>query len=75
MMPAEYTRTGNNNVLFNNVPKGKEAVVLVFTISTDKQKVFYATQKLKIGDLVDEEIKLNEATMSEFKVMLKNIKN
>ncbi len=74
IMPGDLLKTKKNNVLFNNIPKGKEVVLLVYAISKDKKNVYYAKSKLISGDALKEEMKFSETTMAEFKEVLKGIK-
>ena len=62
-----------NTINYENVPEGREAIVLLFAISADKQKVFYATQKIKIGEKPKKEMVFKETSAKEFEIIAKTL--
>ena len=74
IMPGEFLPFSSNNIKFYDVPKGMDAVLLIYGFSADKKKVYYATQKVVLGDPLKETMKLSEVTLAEFKEVLKTIR-
>jgi hypothetical protein len=75
MLGGDFKTTPTGNVQFYNVPKGKDAVLLVYTLSPDRKKFWYHTQRVTLGDPLKEEIKMTETTAQGFKDMLRDVRN
>ncbi len=75
VMPGDFMPLKKDNIVFSNVPIGREAVVLVYAISKDKKTVSYASKKVILGKPLTEELKMTEVSLSVFKEILKYIKN
>jgi len=75
VMPGDFMPLKKDNIVFRNVPSGKEAVVLVYAISKDNKTVSYASKKVVLGKPLTEELKMTEVSLVEFKQVLKYIKN
>ena len=75
VMPGDFVPLKKDNIVFNNVPIGREAVVLIYAVSKDKKTVSYASKKVILGKPLTEELKMTEVSLAEFKEALKYIKN
>jgi len=75
VMPGDFMLLKKDNIVFSNVPIGREAVVLVYAISKDNKTVSYASKKVILGKPLTEELKMKEVSLAEFKETLKYIKN
>jgi hypothetical protein len=63
-----------NNIYFYNVPQGMQVVLLLYAVTKDNKTVYYAEQKIKLGEKPTEEIKFKELPLADFKAHIKNIK-
>jgi len=75
VMPGDFMPLKKDNIIFSNVPLGREAVILVYAISKDNKTVSYASKKVILGKPLEEELKMNEVSLAEFKERLKYIRN
>jgi hypothetical protein len=71
---GDFTKEKSRNVQFYGVPKGMEARLLIYATSLDKKKVQYAMRDVILGNPIDEDIKLEEISMEEFKDKLSSIR-
>lgn len=76
VMPGEILPGKNYNAVeFQNVPKGMEAVLLFYAFSKDKKKVYYASQKMKLGEKPKEDAKFREVPIEQFRSTLSSLRS
>jgi hypothetical protein len=73
IMPGTLLEKQYDNILFENIPQGERATMLLYQLSKDKSIVSYTTSEIIIGETTKPIMNQGTITLGEFKALVNSL--